>query len=223
MDALLLLHECRRRGIELRVDGGRLLAKGVVSLLSGPIAAELSRVKGELIPFLEREAGKNSPQSPLSQKSGLDENAMIERSKRDFSPLSPLSPKVNDSLAEVPISRHTIAALRDGNRERIIPGDALTPLRRGLSGLECHETPLATAPNLSPTPCLGWTKWPESPADKSKKGLPWRSIVGAWPVALREKWGRLANDLAEAGMEWPSDEAEAFRRVVEESRPDELP
>ena len=53
--------------------------------------------------------------------------------------------------------------------------------------------------------------------------LPWRSVVGSWPLALRQRWGDLANELMEAGMPWPEDEAEAFRRVCDEATPEELP
>jgi TubC N-terminal docking domain len=53
-----------------------------------------------------------------------------------------------------------------------------------------------------------------TPAPWRPRELPWRSVVGRWPVGRRERWGRLANELAEAGHEWPDDEAEAFRRLT---------
>jgi len=44
----------------------------------------------------------------------------------------------------------------------------------------------------------------------------WRRVVARWPIPRRERWGRPANDLAEAGLAWPEDEAEAFRIVSAE-------
>jgi hypothetical protein len=53
---------------------------------------------------------------------------------------------------------------------------------------------------------------------------PWRAVVGCWPVPWRERWGRLANDLAEAGVLFPEDEVRAFDRVrVERETFDEPP
>jgi hypothetical protein len=48
--------------------------------------------------------------------------------------------------------------------------------------------------------------------------LPWRPIVATWPVEWRERWGRLANDLMDAGRPWPADEAEAYAIVGDELR-----
>ncbi len=59
---------------------------------------------------------------------------------------------------------------------------------------------------------------PEPNPPTGPPALPWRRILETWPDPLREQWGRLANDLAEAGYTWPSDEAEAFRRIVAKAK-----
>ena len=41
-----------------------------------------------------------------------------------------------------------------------------------------------------------------------------RAEVATWPIPDRERWGRLANDLADAGAVWPADEIEAFRQIT---------
>jgi hypothetical protein len=41
----------------------------------------------------------------------------------------------------------------------------------------------------------------------------WRSVVGAWPIEWRQRWGDLANELMLGGAPWPYDEFGAFRRV----------
>jgi hypothetical protein len=38
----------------------------------------------------------------------------------------------------------------------------------------------------------------------------------SWPDAWRERWGRRANELAEQGLRWPLDEAQAFAEVAAE-------
>jgi hypothetical protein len=50
-----------------------------------------------------------------------------------------------------------------------------------------------------------------------------RRIVARWPIPLRERWGRRANELADAGVLHPDDERQAFVeiRVVEISGRDE--
>jgi len=60
-----------------------------------------------------------------------------------------------------------------------------------------------------------------SPADLSH-----REIISRWPIDGRERWGRLANELADRGFAWPDDEIEAYRQILEESgglRPDPGP
>ena len=37
-----------------------------------------------------------------------------------------------------------------------------------------------------------------------------RRIVADWPIPLRERWGRRANELADAGIPHPDDECQSF-------------
>jgi hypothetical protein len=46
--------------------------------------------------------------------------------------------------------------------------------------------------------------------------LPWRSELAAWPEEWRGRWGRRANELAEAGARWPEDERIAFIEAAAE-------
>jgi hypothetical protein len=48
--------------------------------------------------------------------------------------------------------------------------------------------------------------WPPRPAE-----------LANWPLAWRERWGRLANDLEAQGTPFPQSEAEAFRQVKGDS------
>lgn len=51
-----------------------------------------------------------------------------------------------------------------------------------------------------------------------------RAVVADWPIPWRERWGRLANELAEQGVPHPTDEQRAFAIAVEErQRGDEPP
>jgi hypothetical protein len=47
--------------------------------------------------------------------------------------------------------------------------------------------------------------WPPRPAE-----------LANWPLAWRERWGSLANDLEAQATPWPQSEAEAFRRIKAE-------
>ncbi len=38
----------------------------------------------------------------------------------------------------------------------------------------------------------------------------YRAVVAGWPESWRERWGRRANDLEEAGLSWRDAEAQAF-------------
>jgi site-specific DNA-methyltransferase (adenine-specific) len=53
--------------------------------------------------------------------------------------------------------------------------------------------------------------WPPRPAE-----------LADWPLAWRERWGRLANDLEARGAPFPDSEAEAFRRVKAEMEADAI-
>ncbi len=47
--------------------------------------------------------------------------------------------------------------------------------------------------------------------------LPWRATVADWPIAQRERWGRLANALEESGeARFPESEERAFQQVRDE-------
>ena len=41
----------------------------------------------------------------------------------------------------------------------------------------------------------------------------YRVVVAGWPEDWRERWGRRANDLEEAGLSWRDAEAQAFVEV----------
>ena len=43
--------------------------------------------------------------------------------------------------------------------------------------------------------------------------LPYRSVLASWPDEWRERWGRRANDLEEAGLSWRDAEGRAFLEV----------
>ena len=47
-------------------------------------------------------------------------------------------------------------------------------------------------------------------------GFGYRSILPTWPDSWRQRWGELANILAEQGTPWPEDERRAFREVAAE-------
>jgi hypothetical protein len=52
----------------------------------------------------------------------------------------------------------------------------------------------------------------------------YRGVVAGWPQGWRERWGRRANELEEAGLSWRDAEAQAFvevwNRVRDERHPD---
>ncbi len=70
---------------------------------------------------------------------------------------------------------------------RVSPAGVVEPCTRSPSGI---EAPAASTP------------WPPRPDE-----------LASWPVAWRERWGHLANDLEARGTPWPQSEAEAFRQV----------
>jgi hypothetical protein len=43
--------------------------------------------------------------------------------------------------------------------------------------------------------------------------LAYRGVVADWPIELRERWGRRANDLEEGGLSWRDAETQAFVEV----------
>jgi hypothetical protein len=46
----------------------------------------------------------------------------------------------------------------------------------------------------------------------------YRGVVAGWPEGWRERWGRRANDLEEAGLSWRDAEAQAFVEVWNQVR-----
>ncbi len=53
MDGLTILREARAAGLEIKVDGGRLVVRGPKS--AAPLAERLLEMKPEIIPLLESE------------------------------------------------------------------------------------------------------------------------------------------------------------------------
>jgi hypothetical protein len=60
-----------------------------------------------------------------------------------------------------------------------------------------------------PTP----TRAERASFDVDVKPLPYRSVLAAWPDEWRERWGRRANDLEDAGLSWRDAEGRAFLEV----------
>lgn len=65
----------------------------------------------------------------------------------------------------------------------------------------------ATPP--TPTP----TRAERATIDADVKPLPYRMVLAAWPDEWRERWGRRANDLEDAGLSWRDAEGRAFLEV----------
>lgn len=66
----------------------------------------------------------------------------------------------------------------------------------------------------TPTP----TRTERATFDVDVKPLPHRIVLAAWPDEWRERWGRRANDLEEAGLSWRDAEGRAFVEVWSEWR-----
>jgi hypothetical protein len=54
---------------------------------------------------------------------------------------------------------------------------------------------------------------PEASPPRSFHPPAYRGVVAGWPEDWRERWGRRANDLEEAGLSWRDAEAQAFVEV----------
>ena len=48
--------------------------------------------------------------------------------------------------------------------------------------------------------------------------LAYRGVVAGWPLESRERWGRRANELEDAGLSWRDAETQAFVEVWRERR-----
>ena len=69
-----------------------------------------------------------------------------------------------------------------------------------MAALAAHKPRLlAMLGGESPAP------WPPRPAELAR-----------WPIAWRERWGRLANELEDQGVPWPEHERRAFDRIKAE-------
>jgi hypothetical protein len=53
-------------------------------------------------------------------------------------------------------------------------------------------------------------------AEPDHDPYPWRRVLPTWPIPWRERWGRRANELFEAGVPWSEDERQAFAEVSAE-------
>jgi hypothetical protein len=51
----------------------------------------------------------------------------------------------------------------------------------------------------------------------------YRGVVAGWPQGWRERWGRRANELEEAGLSWRDAEAQAFVEVWNQVRQERRP
>jgi hypothetical protein len=64
------------------------------------------------------------------------------------------------------------------------------------------------------------TGWTDLPGERlyEVKPLPYRMVLADWPVEWRERWGRRANALEEAGFSWRDAEGRAFVEVWSQLR-----
>ncbi|MHC5542267.1 hypothetical protein ACYOEI_28930 [Singulisphaera rosea] len=46
---------------------------------------------------------------------------------------------------------------------------------------------------------------------------PWRATIAEWPIPLRERWGRRANQLEDEGHDWREAERLAFEEIASTS------
>ena len=103
--------------------------------------------------------------------------------------------------------------------------------RRGWAGVRCVQGRLFTLGATEAEDATGGVE-PASPVaaqagrsarirpDAAAVGPPpafhplaYRSVVAGWPVEWRERWGRRANELEEAGLPWRDAETQAFLEV----------
>lgn len=48
----------------------------------------------------------------------------------------------------------------------------------------------------------------------SESLTPWRELLARWPDEWRERWGRRANALEDAGLHWIEAERQAWNEVI---------
>jgi hypothetical protein len=51
------------------------------------------------------------------------------------------------------------------------------------------------------------------PTTSAPRPLPWRPIVGGWPLSYRQRWGDRANALQDEGLSWHEAERLAFEEL----------
>jgi hypothetical protein len=157
------------------------------------------------------------PLRPLAISSGRNEKTEIQAENPDIRPLRPLRPERDSVDGEFPpLIRHDIVT--PGVAGGICGSSHGVAPRSVRSGRNRPGSPTGKLQRPRPQVAGECTEWPTYP-----RPLPWRSVTGSWPLPLRQRWGDLANELDLAGVPWPDHEAEAFRRVCEEARPEELP
>jgi hypothetical protein len=101
-----------------------------------------------------------------------------------------------------PRSRKTVAA-----RVREIQG--MLAMHGLESETETTEQELETVTAEPPTPTRSF----KATTTTELRPLPYRSVLAAWPDEWRERWGRRANELEEAGFSWRDAESRSFLEV----------
>lgn len=93
--------------------------------------------------------------------------------------------------------------------------------RLGLSGVEGASRTEAAAsspvrfrrPKKAAPALKVETKPDRTPPPPVFHPLAYRSVVAAWPIEARERWGLRSNELEEAGLSWRDAETQAFVEV----------
>jgi hypothetical protein len=108
-----------------------------------------------------------------------------------------------------------------------VPACRLPPeLRGAMAALRAELLALLASPE--PAPLVFPNTDPEDPSEpRTPLSLPpiatVRRIVAGWPIPLRERWGRRANELADQGGPHPLDEQQAYIEILAEPTGAELP
>lgn len=77
-----------------------------------------------------------------------------------------------------------------------------------------YRRPRKAGPIPKPTPA----KPRRTPPPPVFHPLAYRSVVAAWSLESRERWGRRANDLEDTGLSWRAAETQAFVEVWNDLR-----
>jgi hypothetical protein len=97
-----------------------------------------------------------------------------------------------DLMAELR-SRDIILEIEDGELVFDAPTGVITP--EDISELRAHKAELLAILAGPGKPVEAPVPWPPTP-------LPWRPIVGQWPIELRQRWGDRSNELQDNGHSW---------------------